>query len=623
MVRSFLSFLGAEPEEDTRVLLLLGKGFFMGVFLASYVIAAEVLFLKTPGLGADWLEPAVFTGGAAGLVSAVLFTFLQKRIRFSRLVLFNLLAFAVFMLGISFLFQYTRQGALADTIAYRAVVFTSFVMIGPIAALLLLGFWGTFNRLFNLRQSKRIIGGIDTGQLTATIIAFFAIGLIPKESYDSSDLIVICAICMVGAFVFTLIIVRKYDLNALTEQRAAEASQAEATAKESKYVDLYKNPYLRILSIFLVISMTATLFMEVTFLNTVESYYQDEAELKTFLAFFEGLIMVVSFLIQTFLNDWIIGTYGLRVALLVMPAILGLFVLGASVVSIPYPYEALFAQWTDINLSRQDQLMARQNMIYFFLFVSLGRLISAALKDALESPAYKLFFLPLDIKVRFDIQAKIEGVVNEFSKLIAGVLLLGLGLLTFLNLIHYTVLIIAFVVLMFWVTGKLYIEYRQTLRQTLNRNRKQESTHIKDETNVTQLLEQQLATPNQGKAIYVLKLLERIEPFLTENLMVQLVRQKGGKLKDYILSKARNNTVLAQQPAIRNALNGQSNPEANHDYSLPSLKKLARSEWPNDRIQAAQLLAATATIIIDVVKRGVSLRPKVRRRAQPPPLTII
>jgi hypothetical protein len=53
MWKAFLEFLGAKEGEYNQVALLLGKGFFMGTFVASYQVGAEVLFLKTPGLGEE------------------------------------------------------------------------------------------------------------------------------------------------------------------------------------------------------------------------------------------------------------------------------------------------------------------------------------------------------------------------------------------------------------------------------------------------------------------------------------------------------------------------------------------------------------------------------------------
>ena len=70
--------------------------------------------------------------------------------------------------------------------------------------------------------------------------------------------------------------------------------------------------------------------------------------------------------------------------------------------------------------------------ILFFVLIAVGKAFTASLKDALENPAFKLFFLPLDIKIRFDIQTRIEGVVNEVAVFFAGAAQMGLGSVGFL-----------------------------------------------------------------------------------------------------------------------------------------------------------------------------------------------
>lgn len=582
MIRAFLGFLGAEPEEDVQVLLLLGMGFFMGIFIACYEVGAEVLFLKTPGLGDSYLDIAFFSSGGLGIIATALFVYFQRKISFEKLAISNMAVISLYLIGISVLFSYTEsQGA--NHPYFKYIVFSAFISLGPIAAIMLLNFWGTFNRMFSLRAAKRIIGGVDTGQLTATIIAFFAIALIPKDVYTTSDLILISAICITCTLVFLIFICFKYDLdNSVYKYR-------KANWEESKYSYLFRNKFLRLLSLFLIVSMVATQFMDFTFLSTINVFYPDEQELKTFIAFFSALVMIVSFLIQTFLNDWIIGTYGLRVALLIMPAILGLFIFGAIVSGSIFGYDT-----------------KNETLIYFFLFVSLGKLFSAALKDALENPAFKLFFLPLDIKIRLDIQTKIEGVVNEFSSLLSGSLLIGLGALSYFKLIHYSIFIIALVGVMFWLTGRLYLAYRFTLQKTLSRYKDKQKQKVAAETDIIKLLRTELEDDEPEKVIYILKLMERVEPFLMESSLVQVIGSQTEQAKPYALhkiEKVSNPVHIALLKEVAESQRGGELKElalkaitrlselSGQNLSTDELRKLVRSTAAADRVFAAHLLA--------------------------------
>ena len=62
MLKALLSIINVEEGEERPALLMLGYGFFMGVFLATYKVVAETLFLKTMS---EDLQEAFFISGFA------------------------------------------------------------------------------------------------------------------------------------------------------------------------------------------------------------------------------------------------------------------------------------------------------------------------------------------------------------------------------------------------------------------------------------------------------------------------------------------------------------------------------------------------------------------------------
>ena len=82
-----------------------------------------------------------------------------------------------------------------------------------------------------------------------------------------------------------------------------------------------------------------------------------------------------------------------------------------------------------------EKSIAPAGFIYFFLFVSLSRLFNWTLRDSLENPVFKLFFIPLDNRLRFNIQSKVEGLVNEIARFIAGLLIFALAFVPFFKVI--------------------------------------------------------------------------------------------------------------------------------------------------------------------------------------------
>ena len=86
MLKALLRALKVQPEEEKQVLLLLGNGFFMGSFLATFQVGAETLFLNRLS---GYLEEAFLVSGLLGVITTALFSAAQGRIRYSSLVIIN------------------------------------------------------------------------------------------------------------------------------------------------------------------------------------------------------------------------------------------------------------------------------------------------------------------------------------------------------------------------------------------------------------------------------------------------------------------------------------------------------------------------------------------------------
>ena len=117
MVRSLLSILNVVEGEERPALLLLGKGFFMGIFLATYKVVATTLFLANLE---SHLREAIFISGVLGVVSTGLYAYIQNRIHYSKLAIFNFVIVFAFIALARLAFFYPSTDWL---------VFTLFVML--------------------------------------------------------------------------------------------------------------------------------------------------------------------------------------------------------------------------------------------------------------------------------------------------------------------------------------------------------------------------------------------------------------------------------------------------------------------------------------------------------------
>ncbi len=577
MLNKLLAYLNVGEEERTQVLLMLGAGFFMGIFLATYSVVAESLFLSTLG---DQLNKAFLLSGAFGIITTMVFAFFQNRIKFSNLT-------ASTIISVVALTTFFYVGYHFGPREYQEpIIFGMFCMTGPIAAVLLLSYWGIFGRLFNFRQSKRIIGWIDTGQLTAVILANLLIPITSGIFKETDNYLIVCALSIIVSAIFFIVISFRYPL-----AKNDPSEFEKAVLKESSLINVVKDPYTKLLSIFLIISMVMLILGQFTFQELIKVQYPDQLDLTKFLAFFNAAIFGLSFVMQTFVNDRIVSNYGIRIALMLLPVIVGVFALSAS-------FSGIFFGYT--------QEMAPNTFIYFFLFVALIRLFNNMIRDSLENPMFKLLFIPLDSRSRFGIQSKVEGVVSETGRLVAGALIFLFATLAFFKIVWMPVLLCVLTGLYFVIIHKLYIGYKAKIKGKLEAAQSSAEQVELGTDRITKKLEAQLLGDSAGTAVFSYKLLEKINPQHAARWVNMLIRNERPEVHDFAQRRMNEMKGLSvsdryiikydlskAQVSDKNLLSRAELEmliKSGGDITKARLTKLTRSTQAGDRQYAAELL---------------------------------
>ena len=312
---------------------------------------------------------------------------------------------------------------------------------GIVLIMALLGFWGAVGRMFSLRQGKRLFGLIDSGQIFGAILSTFAIPVLISVGFAQKNLLFLSSVSVMCAFIMQIIISVKYNLNQETIKKEK---------KRKRLPELLKNKYVLYMSIFVIMSMLAAFFIQFTFLSVTKENYPDHNDLAEFLGAFTGSLLLFTFLFKTFLYSKLMKTYGLKVSVIISSFLLGIFTVIAVVIGSVFGYTT-----------------ASASFMFFFLIISLSRLFSKALKDAVEVPAFKIMYQSLKAEIRHDVQAYVDGTINEIAALFAGLLLATLSLFEFFKLIHFSYSLILILVIWFFIARKLYVEYKISLQKSL------------------------------------------------------------------------------------------------------------------------------------------------------------
>lgn len=565
MIKALLRLLNVAEGEERRVLLLLGYGFFMGVFLSAYKVLATTLFLNQLSV---YIREAFFVSGLLGVVSTWLYSLMQDRVKYSFLIIFKIVTVFLFIAAARLLFVYTDSVWL---------VFALFVMLGPITSLLLLGFWGIFGRMFDLRQSKRLIGGIDSGQLTAIIATTFSIPFLIPFIADLTNILIIGEVGLVISLIIFVSIILQFHLSSFHEKKAE-------IRNETQFSVIFRNRYIVYLSLFLFLSMAAFVFVDYSFMNVTHQQYPDVKQLASFLGVFEGSIMVLSLFIQTFINERLLSMYGIRTSLLLLPIILMLFTGFALVAGHTFGFD-----------------ISNPEFIWFFLFISLSKLFVTTLREATENPVFKLFFMPLDSKIRFDIQTKIEGTINEFSRAFSGGLILLLGLLPFFKLIHYSWILVAIIAGWVFLLFKIYHLYRVNIRKKLERQKEAaDKVEQKGKNLLVSKLFDSLNPQNPNLMIFALRALSKVAPDIFKEKIEGIKNDHSLDHTDKVLQTLQGDFSFIHAASLKKlketALQRLEEADENHESMFDDgITELIRSHDRYDRKLAAELISAMQT----------------------------
>jgi AAA family ATP:ADP antiporter len=590
MLSRLWNLLDVEPEETGPVSLLLLISFLMGLFLATVAVASQSLFLEHFDEKVD-LPIALAISGGLGVLLTILYNFLQGRISFSALAIFNLVVVIILTAFIEFGERYVQD---TDYLFYFG-----FTLILPFTFVTQLVFWGAFNRLFNVRVAKRIIGSVDLGTMVAQILAFFAIPVMLGAGIPLESLYTIGLVSIIGYLVFFIVLASRY----LTKGRSV--IQSESEIKKLSVGAFLGNRYIMTLSLFIIVSMVALRFVDYSFYNATSIQF-NQNDLPYFLSYFEATVVIFSFLFSTFATDRINQDYGLRVSLLINPLLLILFTGAALALGSVFGY--------DLNTGEGSTI------IFFFIAVAMSKLFINSLRDALDSPTFKFYYVPIERSINIDAQTKIEGFVTALASTIAGGIIVLINQFQNFTVLSITLFTLPVLAIWYWITSRMYHGYRDTLQSSLVKNKSASNKNMVKEYTMDSVLEKEVRSTAEDKIIYGLKLMEKLEPALYETSLLQLVESKSKKVSSFAQKKVQQLGIQSADSEIRELASQAAGIAEDSDLlsiSVEKLMKISKSVKQTDRLLAAKLMRKltnqkTIFILLELMRDA---DPKVRTEA--------
>ncbi|MBI3482618.1 MAG: HEAT repeat domain-containing protein [Bacteroidetes bacterium] len=565
MLTRFWKMLDVEEGETGRVGLLLIMSFLMGLFLATVAVASQSLLLGLSEFNEKVELPYVLLySGGFGIVITVIYNFLQGRISFSSLAIFNLLM----VVGLTAFMEFGKSLVNNVKIFYTF----GFALILPFTFVVQLVFWGAFGRMFNVRDGKRLIGSVDVGTDIASIIAFFSIPVLLASGIKVEYLYTIGLASIIGYLIFFVIL----SVNYLGKGKLA---QEESEIKKLSIGQFLSNKYILLMAAFIVVSLTSLRFVDYSFYN-VSVVQFDNDSLPIFLSLFEATIVIFSFLFTTFITDRIAQDYGLGFAMIINPIVIALFTVAAFLLGSFFGFDPLISGKTAV--------------VYFFIAIAMSKLFINSLRDALDTPIFKFYYVPIDKSIKIDVQTKIEGFVFALASTIAGALIVAINQFQFFNLLSISAFTAGLLVIWYFVSKRMYHGYRDTLQGSLMKNKKAVEKDVVKEYTLDTVLDKEVKSDAETKVIYGLKLMEKLEPALFESSVISLSESKIKRVRQFALDKIQELGIAPEEQTETKGLAVQAAGSVEDSdllsISPDKLMKLSKSVKQTDRVLAAKFM---------------------------------
>ncbi len=589
-MKRFWNMLDVEQEETGPVGLLLAISFFMGLFMATVAVASQTLFLNFFSETED-LPVAIFFSGVLGLGATVLYNILQGRIPFRILAIINLLVVILLTGFIEFGEKYVSD--------VKSLYRYGFMFVLPFTFITQLVFWGSFARMFNVRVAKRLVGSVDLGTTIASILAFFTVPIMLASGISVQSLYTIG----LGSIVIYLLLFIRLSNKYLVGDKSF---MKETDIKKLSITEFFGNRYILTLSLFVIVSTVALRFVDYSFFNISQVQFEGDS-LPYFLSFFEATVVIFSFLFTTFATDRINQDYGLRISLIINPVLLILFTVSALALGYFFGFD--------------PAITGRSSVVYFFIAIAMGKLFLNSLKDAIDNPTFKFYYVPIDKELKIDAQTKIEGSVMALASVIAGGLIVLINRVKVFDLLTITAFTIPILFIWYWVVNRMYIGYRQTLQSSLIKNKSAIEKEVVREYTMDSVLGKEINSGAEEKVVYGLKLMEKLEPALFESSLLQLAESKIKKVRQFAVDKIQElGLAVSEGNEIKGLASQAAGAAEDSDFlsiSIDKLMKLSKSPKQSDRILGAKLLRKltnqkTIFILLELLRDA---DPKVRGEA--------
>jgi len=417
----------SDTPERGVIALLTAQALAFGVMLALVVVPANALFLDA--YGAKWLPATYIAIAVFGTAASALIARAARRTRLVRVA-------AASLFGIAVLYAASWLILVAGGVWVSAGLLVLF----PIA--LQLGFvfiGGQAGRLLDVRQMKerfpRVVGGFSVGFFLGGLLAFPLLALLGS----TEDLLLGTTVAQLAFLGLLLETERRFP-----EVRSAPTASSQDTVRPSART-LFASGLVLLLLVYQVLSAMGSWLVDYLLFNRASAHYGGD-DLTRFLSGYTAVLNLVDILFLALLAGPLLRRFGLRLGLVLNPAVVAAL-LAVMAVVVAGPGAAAYG---------------------LFVLAAVTRLTDIVLSDGTTRTSVNASFQVVPIQDRLAVQAVVEGIGVPVAIGATGAVLL---LMNLLGLGIGAVIVFGAVLSVIWtVSGAaMYRSYTRALADEMRR----------------------------------------------------------------------------------------------------------------------------------------------------------
>ena len=334
-------------------------------------------------------------------------------------------------------------------------------------------FWILANLVYNIREAKRVFGFIGAGAIAGGIFGGYLTSLL-TNFLDTEDLLFVAGVLLSFCIPITRYI-WKHEVVKLNTFQVALRSDPKT---ESPFKLIKQSKLLKLIAIVIGISVLIAKLVDYQYSDYASRLIEDQEKLTSFFGFWFSTLSVISLLIQLFLTQRIVGTFGVGKSLLWLPS--GILIGSILLLILPQLWVVVFI-----------------------------KVVDGSLKQSVNKAATELLSIPIPIDIKKKTKTFTDVVVDSIATGMAGFILIffinGLDIAsTYISLI-----IIVLISIWLYFIYHLRKEYIVSFKNLLEISTVKKEKNNKQEIKVTSIVDTVIRVLKEGSENQKLHMLQK------------------------------------------------------------------------------------------------------------------